>query len=160
MKCVRVIMNLGLIMLAVSLFAQEKPQLKLDISERKVNMTLEEKSGKAKIAYSPGDTIEYKILAKNVGTGVMTQPEIVDPVPEGVKYVIDSAKGDNCRILFSINKGMAYSTWPVMVTATNANGIKIERQARMEEVTHIKWIVKQKLPAGGQKELSFKVVVE
>lgn len=90
----------------------------------------------------------------------MAQPEIVDPIPEGVKYVIDSAKGQNCRIVFSVNKGMAYSVWPVMVTATNANGVKFERPARMEEVTHIKWIVKEKLPTGGQKELSFRVVVE
>jgi uncharacterized repeat protein (TIGR01451 family) len=160
MKRIGIIMNLGLLALSLSLFAQGKPELKLDISERKVNMSPDERSGKAKIVYSPGDTVEYKILAKNVGTGVMVQPEIVDPIPEGVKYVIDSAKGQNCRIVFSINRGMAYSVWPVMVTATNANGVKIERPARMDEVTHIKWIVKEKLPAGRQKELSFRVVVE
>jgi uncharacterized repeat protein (TIGR01451 family) len=145
---------------AAGLQGQGKPQLKLDISEKKINMTADEKGGGAKIVYSPGDTIEYRILARNTGTGVMVQPEIVDPVPEGVKYVIGSARGENCRMVFSVNKGMAYSVWPVMVTATNANGVKIERPARTEEVTHIKWIVKDKLAPGGKKELSFRVVVE
>jgi uncharacterized repeat protein (TIGR01451 family) len=152
--------NCGLLLLAIPLFAQGKPQLKLDISERKVNMTSDEKSGKAKIVYAPGDTIEYAIHAKNVGAGVMVKPEIVDPVPEGLKYVIDSARGENCRIIFSVNKGMAYSVWPVMITATNANGVKIDRPARMDEVTHIKWILKDNIPAGGQKDLIFRVVVE
>jgi uncharacterized repeat protein (TIGR01451 family) len=145
---------------AAALLGQGQPKLKLDISEKKVNMSADERSGKAAVVYSPGDTIEYTIIAGNVGTGVMAQPEIVDPVPEGVKYIIDSARGENCRMVYSVNKGEAYSAWPVMVTATNANGVKIERPARTEEVTHIKWIVRDKLPAGGRKELSFRVVVE
>jgi uncharacterized repeat protein (TIGR01451 family) len=144
---------------AASLLGQGQPQLKLDISEKKVNMTADEKRGAA-VVYSPGDTIEYTILAVNTGTGVMTQPEVIDPVPEGVRYIIDSARGENCRMVYSVNKGEVYSAWPVMVTATNANGVKIERPARTEEVTHIKWIIKDKLQAGDRKELSFRVVVE
>jgi uncharacterized repeat protein (TIGR01451 family) len=160
MKRVCIIMNLGLAILAVQAMAQGQPKLSLDISERKINMTAGEKSGNAAVAYAPGDTIEYRIVATNTGTGVMTQPEVVDPVPEGVRYVIDSARGENCRIVFSVNKGMAYAVWPVMVTATNANGVKIERPASNADVTHIKWIIKDKLNPGGRKEMTFRAVVE
>jgi uncharacterized repeat protein (TIGR01451 family) len=160
MKRLGIILTLGLFLTAIQALAQGQPKLQLDISEKKLNMTAEEKSGKAAVSYAPGDTIEYKILAKNAGTGVMAQPEVVDPVPEGVRYVIDSARGENCRIVFSVNKGMAYAVWPVMVSATNANGVKIERPARNEEVTHIKWVIKDKLAPGSQKELTFRAVVE
>ncbi len=160
MKRIRIILSLGLALTALQAFAQGKPKLQLDVSERKINMTADEISGKTPVSYAPGDTIEYVILAGNAGTGVMTQPEVVDPVPEGVRYIVDSARGDNCRIVFSVNKGMVYSVWPVMVTATNVNGVKIERPARNEEVTHIKWILKDTLAPGGRKTLSFRAVVE
>jgi uncharacterized repeat protein (TIGR01451 family) len=160
MKCLRIVLNLGLFLAAVQTSAQGQPKLKLDMSERKVNMTADEKSGKTPVSYAPGDTVEYVILAENAGTGVMTQPEVVDPVPEGARYVVDSARGENCRIVFSVNKGMAYAVWPVMVSATTANGVKIERPARNEEVTHIKWILKDNLAPGGRKTLSFRAVVE
>jgi uncharacterized repeat protein (TIGR01451 family) len=160
MKCFTVILNLALALAAVRASAQGQPRLQLDVAEKKVNMTAGEKSGKTPVAYAPGDTIEYRITAVNAGTAVMTQPEVVDPVPEGVRYVIDSARGENCRIVFSVNKGMGYAVWPVMVTATNANGVKIERPAKIEEVTHIKWIIRDNIPPGGRKELTFRAVVE
>lgn len=160
MNRTRPFLFLGLALAAVQAFSQGQPKLQLDVSERKVNMTADERSGKSPVSYAPGDTIEYVILAKNAGTAVMVRPEVVDPVPEGVRYVIDSARGENCRIVFSVNKGMAYAVWPVMVSATNANGVRIERPARNEEVTHIKWILRDNLPPGGQKPLSFRAVVE
>jgi uncharacterized repeat protein (TIGR01451 family) len=160
MNRLKVILSLGIILAVAQVSAQGQPKLQLDMSERKVNMTADEKSGKTPVSYAPGDTVEYAILARNTGTGVMTQPEVVDPVPEGVRYIVDSARGENCRIVYSVNKGMVYSVWPVMVTATNANGVKIERPARNEEVTHIKWILKDNLAPGGRKNLSFRAVVE
>jgi uncharacterized repeat protein (TIGR01451 family) len=160
MKRIATILCLGMGLAALQAMAQGQPKLRLDMSERKVNMTADEKSGKTPVSYAPGDTVEYAILAENAGTGIMTQPEVVDPVPEGVRYIVDSARGENCRIVYSVNKGMAYSVWPVMVTATNANGVKIERPARNEEVTHIKWVLKDALAPGGRKNLSFRAVVE
>lgn len=159
MNSLRKSMILITLLLSAGLWAQGQPKLQIDVQEHKINMTEDEKQG-GDISYAPGDTIEYILTAKNVGTGLMKDPQVIDPIPEGTEYVIDSAKGDNCRIVFSVNDGMQYSVWPVMVTASTSGGAKVEREARREEVTHIKWLMKENLPSGGEKKLSFKVIVK
>ncbi len=150
----------GFALMTIQLFAQGKPKLELSITERKINMSADEKAGQAEIVYSPGDTIEYTILAKNVGKGLMTKPEIVDPIPEGVAYIANSAKGDNCQIFFSINDGKQYTEWPIMISVTNDQGVQVGKKADADQVTHIKWMINESLPAGGEKELKFRVTVK
>ena len=141
------------------LHAQGQPRLELDIQEQKINMTADEVSGDADITYTPGDTIEFVILAKNTGNGIVVSPEIVDPVPSGTAYVAGSARGENCQIFFSIDKGFKYTEWPVMIQITNDEGTRVGQTARPDQVTHIKWLVNENISAGGEKELSFRVVV-
>jgi len=159
MKTLRIALGLTMSLCVSGLLAQGQPKLEIEIQEQKINLTEDEKNG-ADIVYAPGDTIQYNVIAKNTGSGVMVNPSVVDPVPEGVEYVIDSARGENCRIVFSVNNGMRYSVWPVMVAAKTAGGAEIEREAKQEEVTHIKWLIQENIPAGGQKDLSFQVVVQ
>lgn len=156
MRSLRTIWIIGLLLITVSLMAQAQPRLEIEIRDRKVNMTPEERSG-GDITYSPGDTLEYIILAKNTGDGLMTNPEIVDPIPQGVKYIAGSATGENCRIRFSTDGGESYSEWPVSVPVSEGGG---NRDARPEEITHIKWEIEENIPAGDQKTLSFRVIVE
>ena len=160
MKTIKKLLTLGFIVISTILYAQGQPKLELVIEEQKVNLTAEEASGEKDIIYSPGDTIEYTIYAKNTGTGVMVDPEIVDPIPEGLSYVTDSASGENCQIFFSINDGLQYSEWPVMVQMENDSGAQIAQRAEPEQVTHIKWIVNERIPAGSEKILSFRAVVQ
>lgn len=156
MRSLRTIQIIALLLIAGRSTAQGQPKLEIEIRDNKINMTQQETSG-GDIAYSPGDTLEYVILAKNTGDGVMTNPEIVDPVPQGVDYIAESATGENCRILFSANGGMRYSEWPVTLPSPQGEGT---RQARPDEITHIKWEIREAIPAGGQKTLSFRVIVE
>ena len=150
----------GFALMTIQLFAQGKPKLELDITEKKINMSSDEKAGQAEIVYSPGDTIEYTILAKNVGKGLMTKPEIVDPIPEGVAYLANSAKGNNCQIFFSINDGKQYTEWPIMISVINDQGVQVGEKADADQVTHIKWMINESIPAGGEKELKFRVTVK
>lgn len=153
-------MIFSLLLTAASLPAQGgQPKLEIEIRERKMNLTEAEKNG-ADIVYTPGDTIEYTVIAKNTGDGIMTKPSIVDPIPQGVEYIEDSARGENCRIVFSVNYGLRYSVWPVMVMATTESGAKIEQPAKTDKITHIKWLVQENIPAGGEKRLLFQVVVK
>lgn len=160
MKRPRVILITGLILLSTILHAQGQPKLELDIQDVKLNMTAEEASGEADVVYSPGDTVEYTIFVKNTGTASVSNPEIVDPIPEGLAYVANSATGDNCKIFFSINDGSQYSEWPIMVRIDNGQGTQIGQQARPDQVTHIKWIINDQIPAGTQKSLRFRAVVK
>ncbi|MFO7890214.1 MAG: DUF11 domain-containing protein [bacterium] len=160
MKILKQLLTAGCILYTTILYAQGQPKLELVIEEQKVNMTAEEASGEKDVIYSPGDTIEYTIYAKNTGTGVMVEPEIMDPIPEGLSYVANSAFGENCQIFFSINDGLQYSEWPIMVQVESDSGAQIAQRARPDQVTHIKWIVNERIPAGSEKILSFRAVVQ
>ena len=150
---------LGVLHLTITMAAHGQPKLELEISEKKIGPSTKanEESG---ITYSPGDTIEYTIRAKNVGNSLMTRPEIVDPIPSGTSYVANSAAGTNCQIFFSINNGELYTEWPIMIPQTNDQGTQVGKEAGPDQVTHIKWLINETIPAGGEKELTFKVMVK
>jgi len=145
------------LLMTTVLAAQGKPKLELVIKMQKINMTAAEAAGTVKTTHTPGDTLAYFIHAKNIGTGIMVNPEIIDPVPAGVVYVVDSAIGKNCEIMFSIDGGLKYSDWPVLIQNKNST---VKQQAHPEMVTHLKWIIHDKIQAGKEKILSFKVVVK
>jgi len=142
------------------LYAQGQPRLELDIQNVKLNMTDEEASGESEIVYTPGDTVQFTILAKNTGTAVMLNPEIVDPIPEGLEYLTNSVTGENCEIFFSIDDGSQYAEWPILVLVDNGQGTQVGQQATPDQVTHIKWVINDQIPAGGEKTLSFQAVVK
>ncbi|NQV15288.1 DUF11 domain-containing protein [bacterium] len=135
------------------------PKLDIKIEDQKINLTHKEKQDLVAISYKPGDTLRYDISASNVGDGLMTDPEIVDPIPAGVTYVAGSAKGDNTEISFSINQGSAYMPWPPYYTVRNAKGILIKREATPDMISHIKWDILQDLKPGEASHMEFLVVV-
>lgn len=160
MQSLRIYTVLGCLLMASTLLAQGQPRLEIEISEIKVNQTEAERNGEVDTVYSPGDTIQYTLMAKNTGDGIMTSPEIVDPIPEGVSYVANSARGEDSQIFFSINSGAQYTEWPILVEVSSEDGAQAGMTARPDQVTHVKWIIDAQIPPGGQKELSFMVIVE
>lgn len=140
--------------------AQGTPKLDITIADEKVNLTKAEKAPGASITYLPGDTLRYIVTASNIGDGLMTNPEIVDPIPAGVTYVADSATGENTTITFSINQGSTYMDWPPTYTVRNSKGILVKRKATPDMVTHIKWVIEKNLNPGEAMTLDFLVVVD
>lgn len=147
----------GIGLLLTVLAAQ--PNLDLTLSEQKVNLLPREKSGEMAVAYHPGDTIQYNLLAKNTGNEVMTSPVITDPLPKGVIPIIGSVTGMGASQSFSIDNGNSYAAWPVMYTAID-NGKNVQKPATPQMVTHIRWTLNQRLPAGGFVNLSFRAIVK
>jgi len=139
--------------------AQDSPKLNILIEDHKFNMTVAEKSDSTSVSYAPGDTILYVITASNEGDALMKNPVIVDPIPTGVTYVEDSAKGDNSEISFSLDQGSAYMTWPPYYTVRNAKGLLVKREASPDMVTHIKWDINIELKPKESTVLEFLVVV-
>jgi len=158
------IKNSNLILMALviasQVLAQGTPKLELKVAETKVNLTPEEKSGKAKIVYKPGDVIHYTITAQNVGDGVMTTPVVTDPVPAGVVYLPLTAKGENAKITFSINGGLTYLAWPPTYIIKDANGKDVVKNATPEMITHIRWELQKPLAPKEIKILEFEVKVK
>lgn len=140
-------------------YAQGAPRLDLKMEEEKVNLTDVEKRDASTISYLPGDTLLYNIVASNIGDGLMTEPEVVDPIPAGVTYLANTAMGANATITFSIDQGNTYMAWPPTYTVRNAQGELIEREAGPEMVTHIKWSIQRDLNPGDTSNLEFMVEV-
>ncbi len=139
--------------------AQGRPQLDIRIEDFKVNLTSAEKGDVANISYRPGDTLRYSITAANVGDGLMVSAQVVDPIPVGVTYVAESARGADTAISFSINQGNTYAPWPLYYTVRNSKGILVKRQATPDMISHIKWALMSDLKPREESSLEFLVVV-
>jgi uncharacterized repeat protein (TIGR01451 family) len=146
------------LLLAAGSWAQQGPKLEIIITDTKVNQTEAELKG-GSVTHSPGDTIEYVLTSKNVGDALMTEPTIVDPIPAGVTYIPKSATGNNAEILFSIDGGATYGSWPMQYSVRNSRGIILKREATPEMYTHIKWRILENIPPGGAHISTFKVMV-
>lgn len=144
---------------ASMVYAQGTPRLDLKMAEQKVNLTTSELNDASNISYQPGDTLRYMITASNVGDGLMTEPEVVDPIPMGVTYIANTAMGDETSITFSIDQGRTYMAWPPTYTVRNAQGELIERAASADMITHIKWNILKDLNPGDNSNLEFLVEV-
>ena len=140
-------------------FSQGTPRLDIHIADQKINLTEAEQKDASKISYAPGDTIHYLLTASNVGDGLMTEPEIVDPIPAGVTYIAGSAAGEDTEITFSMNQGAVYMVWPPNYTVRNSKGILVKREATPEMISHIKWSIQKSLKPGESATMEFVVVV-
>jgi len=139
--------------------AQGTPELELRMAEMKVNLDAAEKAAGAVTNYFPGDTLQYTITAANVGDGLMTNPEVIDPIPAGVIYIENSASGADAAISFSIDAGRSYVAWPPTYTVRNAQGELERREATADMVTHIKWNIEKDLAPGETSQVAFQVEV-
>ncbi len=140
--------------------AMGQPKLDIRIDDQKVNITVEESLTPAVVSYHPGDTLRYVITASNIGDGLMTDPAIVDPIPEGVTYIPNTAVGENAEVSFSINQGNTYMPWPPYYTVRNSKGILIKRKATADMISHIKWDIVNDLKPAEKSDLEFLVVVD
>ncbi|MEA3287930.1 MAG: hypothetical protein U9Q77_11240, partial [Candidatus Marinimicrobia bacterium] len=147
------------ILLIGSGFAQTGPKLDIKIAEEKVNISDEERNSGI-ISYAPLDTILYTLTSTNIGDALMTNPVITDPIPAGVRYVLDSAEGQNSKILYSIDGGKKYAEWPVYYSVRNARGIVVRKEASADMVTHVRWEIQNNLEAGAVNVSKLKVVVK
>ncbi|MDZ7822348.1 MAG: hypothetical protein U5N26_11425 [Candidatus Marinimicrobia bacterium] len=85
---------------------------------------------------------------------------VTDPVPAGVVYVPLSAEGEDADIIFSINNGISYQSWPPTYTILDNDGKSIVKEATPAMVTHIRWEIKDPLQVNEQKKLEFMVEVK
>ena len=88
----------------------------------------------------PGDVIRYALVFTNVTAGPVKNIQFVDPIPQGMVYVLGSATADRpVRVEYSIDGGKSYSARPVL--AVVEDGKKVEAPAPRERYTHVRWTV-------------------
>lgn len=109
---------------------------------------------------NPGDVVVYTITYSNPGNGPILDAVIVNPVPEGVSYIADTAEGKGADITCSIDKGRTWQKPPVMIDFKKPDGSLEKKPASPDMYTHIKWAIKKPVAPGQSGEVSFKVTVK
>jgi uncharacterized repeat protein (TIGR01451 family) len=110
-----------------------------------------------KATKGPGDTVVFTTHYTNTGKQPATGVVINNPIDQHMTYVERSAEGSNSRIEFSTDNGKTYGT-PEQLTIRDGRGL--ERPARAQEYTHIRWTLNKPLSTGGTGSVSFKAKIK
>jgi len=105
----------------------------------------------------PGEEVLFTVTYTNVGDEAAEDVVIVNPVPEHMFYVSDSATGENTSITFSVDGGETFAA-PQDLLITDALGE--ERPAAAKDFSHIRWVIESDVTAGGSGTVHFAAVVE
>lgn len=155
----------GVFLLAGIAFAQPgEPKLELKTTaEKEVKVSKDGKVETKRIPVekaNPGDVVVYTITYGNTGKGILTDAVIVNPVPQGVVYIKDSAEGKDTEIKASIDNGRSWQRPPATVLMKNPDGTESAKPAAAEQYTHLQWTVKKSVAPGQSGRVSFKVKVK
>jgi len=123
------------------------------------NVTAESATGRDKNAVArPGDVIGYALVFTNVTAGPVKNIQFVDPIPQGMVYVLGTATADRpVRIEYSTDGGKNYSAQPVI--AVVQDGKTVEQPAPRERYTHVRWTVVGSLASGATVMAEFRTQV-
>ncbi len=155
------ILGLALAVSAPTIFAQQgKSPIEL-ASVSKVERSVKQADGStvkalvdAKSA-APGDEVVFVNTFKNSGQQSAGNLSLVNPVPANT--VLKSAFGDKATITYSLDGGKSYDAIDKQ-KVSSADGKA--RPARLEDATHVRWVLAANLPAGQSGEVGFRVQVK
>ena len=108
----------------------------------------------------PGDVLIYTITYVNMGKTAILDATIVDPIPAGTVYVLDSAKGKDAEITCSIDSGRSFQPPPVFMKFRKPGGPEERKPAPAEQYSHIRWIIKKPVLPGHSGRVSLKATVK
>lgn len=123
-----------------------------------VEKTIADADGKAKITLhepkvvTPGDRLIFILNYQNRGSAAANNFVVTNPLPNAVAY--QGTADASAEV--SIDGG---KVWGALTALKVADGPGRWRSARPEDVTHVRWTMKQAIPAGAQGKLSFRGVV-
>lgn len=119
--------------------------------------TVADSSGRARITLeaptvvTPGDRLVFILNYRNAGNVPASDFIVTNPLPAAVAYL---GSGDSAQV--STDGGRSWGTLPTLkIRETDGRW----RSARPEDVTHVRWALKQTIAAGAQGKLSFRGVV-
>lgn len=107
-----------------------------------------------------GDTVVYTITYSNVGKDPLKNAVITDPIPQGVRYIENTAEGKDAEITCSIDNGLTWQKPPAMTEFKKPDGTLEKKKAPLDRYTHIKWAIRKPVMPGEAGQVSFKVTVK
>ena len=103
----------------------------------------------ANVVARPGDEIRYTLVFTNTQQGAVKNVQFVDPIPQGMVFVLGSATAvQPSRIAYSIDGGKTYSAQPTIEVVED--GRKQTKPAPRELYTHVRWTVLESVAPGAQ----------
>lgn len=100
---------------------------------------------------TPGDRLIFILNYRNAGNAPASDFIVTNPLPMAVAY---EGGADGGQV--SIDGGKSWGTL-ALLKMQDADGRW--RSARPDDVTHVRWALKQAVPAGAQGKLSFRGIV-
>jgi uncharacterized repeat protein (TIGR01451 family) len=101
----------------------------------------------------PGDVVIYTINYTNNGVEAAENFVIVNPVPEHMVFIAESAEGENTEITFSVDGGNNYDIAENLnITDSEGN----QTAATVSDYTHIRWVLNEPVAPEGTGYVYFK----
>lgn len=100
---------------------------------------------------APGDRLVFILAYRNAGNIPASDFIVTNPLPAAVAF---QGNADGAQV--SIDGGKSWGALPAL-RIHEADGRW--RNARPEDVTHLRWALKQTIPAGAEGKLSFRGIV-
>jgi uncharacterized repeat protein (TIGR01451 family) len=108
---------------------------------------------------NPGEILDWTITSENSGNAAALEYKTVGHIPQGTTFVVDSAKADGAKKLYSIDGGKSYSAQP-MIEVKQADGAVKRVPAPVSMYTEIRYEWADPLAQGGKLSASYKVRVK
>jgi uncharacterized repeat protein (TIGR01451 family) len=105
----------------------------------------------------PGDRVLYTLEVRNAGATALDAPIVIQPVPEHMRYVADTAVGPGADVTYSVDGGHTFDRAEnLKVTGSDSN----PRLAVAADYTHIRWQLKKSLKVNSMAFVRFRALVK
>lgn len=110
------------------------------------------------VVITPGDRVVFTLTYKNQSASPALGFRATNPMPAPIQFV--AAAEDWAEV--SVDTGKSWGKLAnLLVQAKSADGTKdIMRAATVEDVTHVRWVIADAIPPGGEGILSYRGVVK
>ncbi len=102
----------------------------------------------------PGDVLIYTVEVRNAGRYAAESPTVVQPIPNHMMYLADSAVGPGVDVDFSVDGGHTFGPPENLKVAGAA------RLATAAEYTHIRWRLRNRLQPNSIAYVRFRAQVK
>jgi len=102
---------------------------------------------------TPGDRLLFTVSYRNVGAEAAADFVVTNPLPSAVTYV----GADSPEPTVSVDGG---ASWGSLATLNVKQEDGTTRPAAASDVTHVRWVFNDTIPAGASGKLSFRGVVK
>ncbi len=145
-----------------SAFAVEKGKVELTVvAEKEIEVTgADGKKVVQRVPANkviPGDEVIYTITYVNNGDQPAENLVVKNPIPEHMKYIGGSVKGENSVITYSVDKGKSYET-PEKLKVKDASGNLVA--AGPADYTDIRWTLNKPVAPKSSGQVSFRARLE